>query len=276
MNIGVRIPNNICALSLLKGCKYLTGTSANKSGEQACKSACEVLSSSLRGFNVLLDGGTVEGKIQSTIVDLTGHHPKIIREGAIISEAIYTTWREIVEFINMNFNLIVSTFRHREEEAYNEILDILGSAGDLEAQAEVSDIIGIILGFTRIDLFQVIQIFRKLMIDNPWEIRYILRLLPIETVGPTQLEYITSNAKRLALKINKHETFRITVEKRHTSLSSLDVIKAVAGSIDNKVNLEKPDWIVLVEIVGKLTGVSVLRPNQIFHSVVEKRKISTS
>ena len=33
----------------------------------------------------------------------------------------------------MNFNLIVSTFRHREEEAYNEILDILGSAGDLEA-----------------------------------------------------------------------------------------------------------------------------------------------
>jgi L-threonylcarbamoyladenylate synthase len=91
MNIGVRIPNNICALSLLKGCKYLTGTSANKSGEQACKSACEVLSSSLRGFNVILDGGTVEGKIQSTIVDLTGHHPKIIREGAIISEAIYTT-----------------------------------------------------------------------------------------------------------------------------------------------------------------------------------------
>jgi tRNA acetyltransferase TAN1 len=176
----------------------------------------------------------------------------------------------------MNFNLIVSTFRHREEEAYNEILDILGSAGDLEAQAEISDIIGIILGFTRIDLFQVIQIFRKLMIDNPWEIRYILRLLPIETVGPTQLECITSNAKRLALKINKHETFRITVEKRHTSLSSLDVIKAVAGSIDNKVNLEKPDWIVLVEIVGKVTGVSVLRPNQIFSSVVEKRKISTS
>ena len=114
------------------------------------------------------------------------------------------------------------------------------------------------------------------MIDNPWEIRYILRLLPIETVGPTQLEYITSNAKRLALKINKHETFRITVEKRHTSLSSLDVIKAVAGFIDNKVNLEKPDWIVLVEIVGKVTGVSVLRPNQIFSSVVEKRKISTS
>ena len=83
----------------------------------------------------------------------------------------------------MNFNLIISTFRHREEEAYNEILDILSDAGDLEAQAVVSDIVGIILGFTRIDPFQVIQILHKLMIDNPWEIRYILRLLPIETLG---------------------------------------------------------------------------------------------
>ena len=119
----------------------------------------------------------------------------------------------------MNFNLIISTFRHREEEAYNEILDILSEAGDLEAQAEVSDIVGIILGFTRIDPFQVIQIFRKLMIDKPWEIRYILRLLPIETLAPTQLEYIISNAKRLAIKIKKHETFRITVEKRKISTS---------------------------------------------------------
>jgi len=176
----------------------------------------------------------------------------------------------------MNFNLIISTFRHREKEASNEILNILNGAGDLRAQAEATDIIGIILGLTRIDPFYVVQMFRELMIENPWEIRYILRLLPIETVGPTQLEYIISDAKRLALKIKEHETFRITVEKRHSSLSSSDIIKAIGGSIDNKVNLERPDWIVLVEIVGRLTGISVLRPYQIFSSVIEKRKISTS
>jgi tRNA(Ser,Leu) C12 N-acetylase TAN1 len=33
-----------------------------------------------------------------------------------------------------------------------------------------------------------------------------------------------------------------------------------------------PDWIILVEIVGRLTGISVLRANQIFSSVVEKRQ----
>jgi tRNA acetyltransferase TAN1 len=173
----------------------------------------------------------------------------------------------------MNFNLIISTFRHREEEAYNEILDILGRAGDSEAQAEVTDIIGIILGLTRNDPFQVIQIFRKLVIDKPWEIRYTLRVVPIEAVGPTQLEFIITDTKRLALKMQKHETYRITVEKRHTYLSSSDIIKAVAEYIDNKVNLKRPDWIVLVEIVGRLTGISVLKPNQIFSSVIEKRKI---
>jgi len=91
MSIGVRIPNNICALLLLRDCKYLTGTSANKSGEAACKSSSEVLSSSLRGFDAILDGGTVKERVQSTIVDLTGQSPKISREGAITSQAIYTS-----------------------------------------------------------------------------------------------------------------------------------------------------------------------------------------
>ena len=91
MSIGVRIPNNICALWLLRDCKYLTGTSANKSGEVACKSSSDVLSSSLKGFDAILDGGPVEGRVQSTIIDLTGQCPKIIREGAITQQAIYTS-----------------------------------------------------------------------------------------------------------------------------------------------------------------------------------------
>lgn len=93
MSIGVRVPNNICVLSLLKDCKYLTGTSANKSGEPGCKSFSEVLSSSLRGFDAILDGGEVDERVQSTIVDLTGQHPRVIREGAIETQAIYATLR---------------------------------------------------------------------------------------------------------------------------------------------------------------------------------------
>ena len=89
-SIGIRIPNNKCALLLLKHCKYLAGTSANKSGEKPPKSASEVMSSSLDDFDALLDGGNVEKGIESTIVDISDFSTtKVIREGAIKSEELY-------------------------------------------------------------------------------------------------------------------------------------------------------------------------------------------
>ena len=81
-SLAVRVPANKCILSLLKRCKYLVGTSANPSGEGPGKSAQEVLNSSLKGYDALLDGGPVEKGIESTIVDITGR-PKVLREGTI-------------------------------------------------------------------------------------------------------------------------------------------------------------------------------------------------
>jgi len=84
--VGVRVPNNKCAITLLKHCKYLVGTSANNSGEKPCNSISEVILS-LRGFDAILDGGhTKEG--ESTILDLSGPVPKITREGVISFDAI--------------------------------------------------------------------------------------------------------------------------------------------------------------------------------------------
>jgi L-threonylcarbamoyladenylate synthase len=86
-SLGVRVPANNCVLMLLSHCIYLVGTSANLSGERALKSAQEVLDSQLDGYDALLDGGTVEKGIESTIVSVEGK-PKILREGAIKSREI--------------------------------------------------------------------------------------------------------------------------------------------------------------------------------------------
>ena len=51
------------------------------------KNAQEVLDSGLDGYDGLLDGGTVEKGIESTIVSVEGK-PKILREGAIKSREI--------------------------------------------------------------------------------------------------------------------------------------------------------------------------------------------
>jgi tRNA acetyltransferase TAN1 len=169
------------------------------------------------------------------------------------------------------FNLIVSTFRFREESAQDEILEKLEIFGDPEAESEIIDIKGLILAQTSLDPLVVIDKLRELVALEPWQIRYVLRVLPVQVVIPTMLDSITTAARDLAPKIG-NETFRITVEKRHNSLSSMQIIKTIASQISNKVDLENPGWIILVQILGGLTGLSVLRPNQIFSSVIEKRK----
>ena len=106
---------------------------------------------------------------------------------------------------------------------------------------------------------------------EPWKLHYVLRVLPVQVVIPSGLNSIIKAARDLAPKIGTG-TFRVTVEKRHNSLSSIEIVKAIAGQVSNKVDLENPSWVILVQILGRLTGLSVLRPNQIFSSVVEKRK----
>jgi L-threonylcarbamoyladenylate synthase len=83
-SLAVRVPANNCVLMLLNHCTYLVGTSANLSGKRGLKSAQEVLYSQLEGYDALLDGGTVEKGVESTIVSVEGK-PKILREGAIKS-----------------------------------------------------------------------------------------------------------------------------------------------------------------------------------------------
>lgn len=174
-----------------------------------------------------------------------------------------------------NFNLIVSTHRFGEEDAQDELHDLLEMFGDADAESEITEITGLILALTSLDPFQVVSRLKELVSSEPWQVRYILRVLPVEAVVPSaDIGAIKEAAARLARdKMGVNDTFRITVEKRHTQLASMDVIKAIAGEISSKVDLKEPDWTVLVEIVGAQAGVSVVRPGgDIFSSVVEKRK----
>jgi tRNA acetyltransferase TAN1 len=175
----------------------------------------------------------------------------------------------------MMFNLIITTFRHSENDALTEILDLLKKFGDTDAQIIKTQISGIILGYTRLDPASVILKLKSLINTEPWEVRYILRVIPVERVTSTDLRLISLVAKTLAIKIPDNETFRITIEKRHSAIRSNEIIIAIAKEISsNNVDLDKPDWIVLVEIVGQLTGVSVIQPSQLFSSVIEKRDIA--
>jgi tRNA acetyltransferase TAN1 len=169
------------------------------------------------------------------------------------------------------FNLLATTSRGNERAMINEILFMLKEElGDNEAQAAKTKIRGLIVAKTTLDPCNVIEKFRGIIKERPYEFRYALRILPIEKVVPTDLDEIKKASAELAKKIGENETFRVTIEKRFTTLHSNDLIEAAVGEIKNKANLENPDKIVLIEVLGALTGLALLNPKDILAVIKEK------
>jgi len=91
-SIGIRIPKNDFCIALAK--RYgrpFTTTSANKSGEPSCSSIDEIraqLGERAEGIALAIDAGTVPAHLRSTVVDVRGEEPFVIREGVIATSAI--------------------------------------------------------------------------------------------------------------------------------------------------------------------------------------------
>jgi tRNA acetyltransferase TAN1 len=169
-----------------------------------------------------------------------------------------------------DFNLLATTYRGFEKKACFELEYLLEKLGDADAGINRSGIAGLVAAKTVLDPFEVLKELRETLRDRPYEFRYILRLIPIEKVVRTDLNDITDATKELGLRIGENETFRITVEKRFTAMSKLEIIEAVAASIKRKVDLDKPDKVLLIEVVGGLTGLSLIGSDGILSVLKEK------
>jgi L-threonylcarbamoyladenylate synthase len=81
--VAVRIPAHPVPIALIKGLGLpITGTSANKSGQQSPLTADEVRQHFGDDIDLIIDG-QCDGGIESTIVDVTTDVPRLLREGAI-------------------------------------------------------------------------------------------------------------------------------------------------------------------------------------------------
>jgi L-threonylcarbamoyladenylate synthase len=82
--IGVRISSSSETQMLLNALgSPLTATSANPSGKPPAVEATEVLDYFNGNIDVIIDGGRLYAKRPSTVVDVTGAHLEVLREGAV-------------------------------------------------------------------------------------------------------------------------------------------------------------------------------------------------
>lgn len=87
--VAVRIPAHPVPVALARGLGApIVGTSANLSGKPSSLTAEEVYAQLGNKVDLIIDGGRCPGGKESTIVDLTGEAPVLLREGAISREEL--------------------------------------------------------------------------------------------------------------------------------------------------------------------------------------------
>jgi len=143
-----------------------------------------------------------------------------------------------------------------------------------KADIVITEFPGILIADSQIESVCFINKIKQKIIESPWEIRYCLRLIPIQIITQTNIPSVKNSVLKLKGKIGNSETFRITIEKRGSKISSRELISEIASQISNKVSLENPDWVILIEILGPETGVAIVKKDAVLS--VEKLKRSLS
>jgi L-threonylcarbamoyladenylate synthase len=86
--VMLRMPLHPVALELLRDVGPMAVSSANVSGSPPAASAGEAQAQLGDSVAVYLDGGPSGEPIASTVVDLTGDEPRVLREGAVSTAAV--------------------------------------------------------------------------------------------------------------------------------------------------------------------------------------------
>jgi len=163
------------------------------------------------------------------------------------------------------FNLLVSCLWAMSGSAKREIADILKLLGDERPVIEQTAARGIIGVKTRLDSREVIKGLQKLFIKDPLAFQYTLKWVPTDFWTHSDMNSMKEIVMKVSDRIRKGERWRMTVEKRrYTLYHKIDIIKQLAETINEKVDLKNPNKIVRIDIIGRYAAVSVLSPREIF------------
>jgi tRNA acetyltransferase TAN1 len=164
-----------------------------------------------------------------------------------------------------NFNLLVSHSWGTFGQAKNEIMKFLKEFGDDNPIIEKTSARGICGVKTRLKSREVIKKIRDAYKKDPLQINFAIKWVPADNWCRSDLNEMKKLIKKIKIKIKKGEKWGMEVEKRrYTQYHADEIIKELAKGIKEKVDLEHPDKILRIDIIGENAGISVLRPEEIF------------
>ncbi len=159
-------------------------------------------------------------------------------------------------------NLIVTSAKGLEARASAELKEIALLSGIRKVSMERSAYDGVVEVEAE-NPKGLVAFLSDFVKSEPFKVRYIMRVIPVDKVVDTKLEDITKAVKDLSSRIGHGETFRITIEARDSPYSEKQLIDGIADVVDRKVSLSSPDRIVFIQVFGEYTGISVVAPQDI-------------
>ena len=160
---------------------------------------------------------------------------------------------------------LVSSQVHLEKNALSEAAGILSNYINIEKiTAKLLPVGG--LGLLQLD--NEIEISESIdeIVDDyvlKEKVYYCYRIIPLEYFAingeETILEWIENNKSR----ISEFESWKVLLNKRHSSLKTREIINKVAAKISVPVDLKNPKILFIIEIIGKFVGLAILKPFQI-------------
>ena len=94
--VAVRMPLHPVALELLRATGPMAVSSANRSGLPPATTCDEAVEQLGEAVSIYLDGGPAGDPVASTIVDVTGEAPRVLRLGAVSAEALREVAADLV------------------------------------------------------------------------------------------------------------------------------------------------------------------------------------
>ncbi len=169
---------------------------------------------------------------------------------------------EISDAINQNAKFIlVSCDPVKDRDGMSELWHVLIKyCGVTPLEVFSLPVKGLFLLAIKDDIFETFKELRNIIQEKKFEFIVCKKITPIEQLIKSDSNELTKAIPNYLHRIPSNAKWRITLNRRHTTLKRNDLIELVANHSEapkGPVDLDNPEWIILIEVFGEWLGFGV-------------------
>jgi tRNA(Ser,Leu) C12 N-acetylase TAN1 len=162
------------------------------------------------------------------------------------------------------YNLLVTFHGNQKGHSEREVRERLTELGAYVERLETCEVEGVFLIQAGGDAKVLVSQLKRLCHEDPVGFQYTHHWVPIESWVGSRKETIREAAEEMGKGIGESETWMMHLHKRHFDEHYDDLIAYLTDPLNRgTVDLEDPDRILAVEILGMNTGLSLLTRHEL-------------